>query len=205
MRHKNESMLNDMLNYIKDFIIKNSKSPTTYDLADAFNTTRTTAYRYLLELKERGEIRYENGIISTDKLQKIMGRRVNMGVVGSVSCGAPMLEEENLTGYLSFPAELFGTGDFFILYANGESMVDAGIDDGDMLIVRQQPEAHENDLVVALVENENTLKRYQTDDDGRPFLHPENAEGVKKGVYQNIYPDNLVIQGVVTHIIKKAY
>ncbi len=99
-----------------------------------------------------------------------------VGIVrGTVSCGVPTLEEEYAEEYVSLPVSMFGNGTFFILRANGESMIDAEIAPGDFVLVRKQSEAMDGDIVVALVGNENTLKRYFVDTENKQIrLHPEN-------------------------------
>lgn len=87
---------------------------------------------------------------------------------------------------------------FFILRASGQSMIEAGIDDGDLVVVRKQVEANEGDIVVALVDNQNTLKRYYRDNANKKIiLHPENK------TMKDIIVDDCYIQGVACHIIKK--
>ncbi|WP_242980705.1 LexA family protein [Blautia argi] len=72
---------------------------------------------------------------------------------------------------------MFGKGDFFILRASGQSMIEAGIDDDDLVVVKKQVEVNEGDIVVALVDNQNTLKRYFRDDENKKIiLHPENKK-----------------------------
>ena len=99
-----------------------------------------------------------------------------------------------------FPTAIFGKGDFFILRASGQSMIEAGIDDGDLVVVKKQVEAKEGDIVVALVDNQNTLKRYFRDDENKKIiLHPENKK------MKDIIVDGCCIQGVACHIIKELY
>lgn len=82
--------------------------------------------------------------------------------------------------------------------ASGQSMIEAGIDDGDLVVVRKQVEANEGDIVVALVDNQNTLKRYYRDNANKKvILHPENK------TMKDIIVDDCYIQGVACHIIKK--
>lgn len=114
------------------------------------------------------------------------------------ACGSPQYEEENIEEYVSLPTAIFGKGDFFILRASGQSMIEAGIDDGDLVVVKKQVEAKEGDIVVALVDNQNTLKRYFRDDENKKIiLHPENKK------MKDIIVDKCCIQGVACHIIKE--
>ena len=95
------------------------------------------------------------------------------------------------------PVSMFGKGSFYILRADGDSMIEAGIEDGDMVIIRQQDAAEEGQIVVALVGDEATLKRYYLDKPRRRVrLHPENSS------MQDVFVDNCVIQGVAVHVIK---
>ena len=91
---------------------------------------------------------------------------------------------------------MFGKGDFFVLRTHGDSMIDAGIDNGDMVVVSKQNTANIGDMVVALVDNETTLKTYMVNEEGRMFLRPQNKS------MSDIYPDNCFIQGVVKFLIK---
>ena len=111
-----------------------------------------------------------------------------------------MYEEENIEEYVSLPTAIFGKGDFFILRASGQSMIEAGIDDGDLVVIKKQVEANDGDIVVALVDNQNTLKRYFRDDENKKIiLHPENKK------MKDIIVDECCIQGVACHIIKELY
>ena len=123
-----------------------------------------------------------------------------MPIVGEVACGTPILAEENIECFVTFSRELLGSGKFFILRAKGESMINAGIEDGDLVIVRQQDTAEEGQIVVALIENEATLKRYYTDKKQNKIrLHPENDE------MKDMFFDMISIQGVAVKILKDIH
>ena len=99
--------------------------------------------------------------------------------------------------FRSIPTEWLGSGEYFLLRANGDSMVDAGIDDEDIVIIRKTSEAEDGDIVVALVDNENTLKRLYRDEKKRKIvLHPENPD------YDDIVVDYCEIQGVAVKVLK---
>ena len=148
-------------------------------------------------MNERGMLRYHNGEIVTERTEKLSPDTKPAAVLGSVSCGMPQLEEEYVEEYVSLPVSLFGDGEFFILRANGDSMTGAGINSGDMVVIRKQNTASDGDIVVALVENESTLKRFFLDTERRcVHLHPENPK------YPEIYTQNCSIQGVAVHVIK---
>ena len=119
-------------------------------------------------------------------------------ILGSVSCGVPLLEEENIEAYYWLPEELFGKGDFFFLRANGDSMIGAGIDDGDLVLIRRCDDAQVGQIVVALTdENENTLKRfYPEPEKNQVRLKAENPK------YKDIITRECHVQGVAVKVIK---
>ena len=197
MRSKNPELMNEIKEYIEGYYLQNRQSPSTTKIADAVGIARGTAYKYLVEMAKRNMIEYNGQDISTDVTRKYNIEQTQTPIIGSVPCGSPQYEEENIEEYVSLPTAIFGKGDFFILKASGQSMIEAGIDDGDLVVVRKQIEANEGDIVVALVDNQNTLKRYYRDDENRKIiLHPENKK------MKDIIVEECFIQGVACNIIK---
>lgn len=197
MRSKNSELMNEIKEYIEEYYLQNRQSPSTTKIADAVGIARGTAYKYLVEMAKRNMIEYNGQDISTDVTRKYNIEQTQTPIIGSVPCGSPQYEEENIEEYVSLPTAIFGKGDFFILKASGQSMIEAGIDDGDLVVVRKQIEANEGDIVVALVDNQNTLKRYYRDEKNRKIiLHPENKK------MKDIIVDECYIQGVACNIIK---
>ena len=197
MRHKSEELMQQILNYAEKFLLLNHRSPYTSEIADALGIVKSTVYKYLVAMNDRGMLSYRNGEIVTERTEKLSPDTKPAAVLGSVSCGMPQLEEEYVEEYVSLPVSLFGDGEFFILRANGDSMTGAGINSGDMVVIRKQNTASDGDIVVALVENESTLKRFFLDTERRcVHLHPENPK------YPEIYTQNCSIQGVAVHVIK---
>lgn len=151
-------------------------------------------------MADKGMIKYDGQQIITDKTSKISTELTSVAILGSVSCGLPQLEEENAEEYLSLPVALFGSGSFYLLRAKGTSMIEAGINLGDLVLIRKQSEAKDGEIIVALVNNENTLKRLRVDEANHCVrLHPEN-----KKMQDIIVPEgeSLQIQGVAVHVIK---
>ena len=112
-------------------------------------------------------------------------------------CGSLTEESEHCEGYVRLPASLVGRGEFFLLKAYGESMIDAGISDGDLVLVRRQSDAADGDIVVALVDGAVTLKRMYRDARRRHIvLHPENS------TMSDIIAEYCEIQGVAVKVIK---
>lgn len=197
MRRRNVELMNRIIEFAEQYYLENSSSPSVRTIADRFGIGVSTAYRYLLEMDERGLITYDGKRISNDRIEKLNSNSgvIRAAVVGSIACGIPNLAEENVEEYVSLPRSMFGDGEFFILRANGESMIDAGIETGDLVVIRKQACAEDGQIVVALVENEATLKRLYRDK-GKVRLHPENR------AMDDIIVDDCIIQGVAVKVIK---
>lgn len=197
MRRRNVELMNRIIEFAEQYYLENSSSPSVRVISDKFGIGVSTAYRYLLEMDERGLITYDGKRISNDRIEKLNSNSgvIRAAVVGSIACGIPNLAEENVEEYVSLPRSMFGDGEFFILRANGESMIDAGIETGDLVVIRKQACAEDGQIVVALVEDEATLKRLYRDK-GKVRLHPENR------AMDDIIVDDCIIQGVAVKVIK---
>ncbi len=197
MRSKNPELMNKICKYAEQYYLQNGHSPSTSNIANAIGISRATAYRYLLAMDDNGMIEYNGQEIRTAVTKKLSKGTTQMAIVGSVPCGSPEYEEENVEEYVSLPTAIFGKGDFFILRASGDSMIEAGIDDGDLVVIRKQFFADDGDIIVALVDNQNTLKRlYHDNKNKKIILHPENKR------LKDIVVDECAIQGVACHVIK---
>lgn len=154
---------------------------------------QTTAYRYVNTLIERGELDFSGR--RSVKVSEISAPIVRTPVLGRVACGIPKYAEENIEEYVKLPVAIFGKGDFYLLRANGDSMIEAGIEDNDLVLIRRQDTAEAGQIVVALVDDEATLKRFYPEQQ-RIRLHPENR------AMKDIYVDSCEIQGVAIKVIK---
>lgn len=203
MRQKDPELMKRILEYVTEYYLNYSSTPSTTQIASEVGIARGTAYKYLVAMDEKGMLKYQDGDIVTASMEKIATDREEVSALGQIACGEPALEEENLLFKTSLPTAVFGKGPFYILYAKGDSMVDAGIDEGDILVIRKNVEPHIGDIIVALDENnENTLKCYGGIDGqtGKARLEYQN-----KAVYGDkvILVNELVCQGVLSHIIKE--
>lgn len=197
MRSKDEALMENILKAVDDFFDKFDRTPSIRELGEICGTSHITVSRYLRNMHDRGMLQYIDGEVVTEKMTKLKSDNVIVPILGSISCGLPLTEEENVESYVRLPTELVGHGDFFFLKANGDSMVDAGIDDGDFVLIRKTTEAKDGDIVVALVDDENTLKRLYHDDIRRKIvLHPENKD------YDDIVVDFCQIQGVAVKVLR---
>ena len=185
-------------NFINDFREDRGVAPTFDEISKGIHIPKTTVARYLSNMRERGMIEYagKRNII-TKETKKMSADTLKVPVLGAVSCGVPKFAEENIEEYVRLPISIFGKGDFYILRANGDSMIEAGINDGDLVLIKQQNTAEPGQIVVALIDDEATLKRfYPETKNKRVRLHPENRN------LKDIYVENCIIQGVATKVLK---
>lgn len=197
MQHKSEENFRMIENFINDYADANAgATPSVRQIAERTGISKSSVSRYLSDMQQKDILRFSSPRgMSSRQLVRDSERSVRVPVLGSVACGIPKLAEENIEEYIKLPVSIFGTGDFFILHANGDSMVDAGIDDGDLVLVRKQNTAQYNQIVVALVEDEATLKRFRPQKDCI-ILHPENEN------YSDIVVSDCIIQGVAVKVLK---
>lgn len=197
MRHKSNDRMVQIKDFVEKYYLMNRHSPSTREIAEELGIVKSTAYKYLIAMRDMGMIGYDGENVTTDKIEKANVELTSVAVLGSISCGVPQLEEEFAEEFVTLPVSMFGKGEFYFLRANGESMIEAGIDDGDLVLIRKQSEAKEGQIVVALINNENTLKRFFKDEKNQCIiLHPEN-----KSMEDIIVPD-CKIQGVAVKVIK---
>lgn len=198
MRTKDSELMKAIKRAIEEFYDANGYSPTIREIASAVDSSKSNVQQYLADMIKQGMvIRTEDGY-ATDQTIIIDGAVRTVPKVGYVPCG-PLTEEiECIEGYLKLPASFIGDAkSVFLLTASGNSMTGAGIDDGDLVLVKQQETAENGEIVVALVENEVTLKRYYNEPSkGSIRLHPENPE------MEDIYVKECMIQGVAIKVIK---
>ena len=203
MRSKNKALMDKICDFVNDYYKMYRKSPSVNEIAKGVGVAKTTSYRYLVEMNEKGIISYDGKTIETSHTDKCVSGYFSAPVVGSVRCGDPETEEESVEEYVSLPTSIFGTGEFYILRAVGDSMIDAGINENDLVLIKKQSTASEGDIVVALDENnENTLKTYAGIDEESQYaiLRYENKEAYPDKV---IKVKQLVVQGVAVNVIKK--
>lgn len=202
MRSKSKDLMKKILDFINNEYFENGKSPTMQEIANNFGISKGCASNYIAEMKEKGMLDNDSSYrgIRTKIMNKVRQEIINIPVIGCIACGSPMLAEENIETYLPIPKEILGNGDYFILRACGESMINSGIDNGDLVIVRKQETANEGQIIVALLENETTLKRYFRDDERKQIcLHPENNN------MMDMYYENVDIQGIAIKVIKDIF
>lgn len=197
MAVKNQVLFDKIKSCIDKFFDLNGYSPSVRDISVVIGTPKSTVQRYLDDMRKMGVIKNGKYGIETEHISKTERAVVSVPILGLIPCGPLTEEEEYIDSYIKLPRSFLGSGDFFILTAHGNSMIEAGIDDGDLVVVKRQNHASSGDIIVALADGKNTLKRYFPDPQSKRIrLHPENSE------MEDIYVKELYIQGVATKVIK---
>ena len=200
MQHKKQEYILAIEAFIDDYRDTTGVIPTMPEIAVGVGLSTGTICKYIAHMREQGIIEYDGGqrTITTKKGLADKSAFIYVPKLGRISCGIPKFAEENIEEYVKLPVSLFGRGDFFILEAYGDSMINAGIDEGDLVLVRQQSTADYNQIVAALIDDEATLKRFRPQLDGTIRLHPEN-DRLEDIVVE---ASQCVIQGIVVKILK---
>ena len=202
MRSRDESLFGKIIDFVNEYFEDSGRSPSTREIEQGIGVSRPTIQRYLRTMQERGDIEYDGhrGIITQYMRELMDTNRVQMG--NSIPCG-PLTEVTDAElEHIRLPMALTGSGDFFLLRASGDSMINAGIDSGDLVLIRKQETAHEGQIVAFLYQSDcTTLKRYHRVSNNEVHLVPENdimSPIVIKGEKLN----ELKIQGVATMVMK---
>ncbi|MDR3293971.1 MAG: transcriptional repressor LexA [Clostridiales bacterium] len=198
MRSLDDSALERVGRYVAEYQTDNGYSPSVSEIMRSlgFNSP-STVQRYIDALCARNLLNKEDdGSIETPE-NLVKSRNKMIPLVGSIACGAPILACENIEESYSLPESLFGHGELFMLRAKGDSMIDAGIDSGDLVVIKKQSAARDGEIAAVMIEDEATLKRFYFDRPNRRFrLHPENER------YEDIYTAECEIIGVAVKVIK---
>lgn len=193
-----DKKLDKVLAFMQEYIEDNGYPPTVREICSQCEIKSTaTAYYYLEKLKSRGLITKQaskNRAVGISNSSKLNG--ISVPLVGTITAGTPILATENLEDYVTLPKDFKSEEDLFMLYVKGNSMIEAGIFDGDKIIVKKQNTAKNGDIVVALLDDCATVKRFFKKKD-KIVLHPENSS-----MSDIIVPD-VIILGVVTGLIRK--
>lgn len=189
-----------ILTFLREYIRANDESPTLEEIKTQFGyKSLTSVQRSIVSLEEAGYIRrtpQKRGI----ELVEVTESTVNVPIVGTAACGRPILAVENIQGYIATDNSLLrGNKDsYFYLTAQGDSMNMAGIDDGDLVLIKTQPTAENGEKVVALIDDSATIKILQQGAD-YVALVPKSNNASHKPI---ILRENFSIQGKVIKVIK---
>ena len=186
--------------FIKDEIKETGFPPTVREIGEKFKITVKGAYDHVKAIEKKGYIRTEQNksraivILNTDNEPPTDA--INIPLVGRIAAGSPILADENIEQYLSFPKSMFRNGDYFALHVKGDSMVDAGIYNGDIAILKKQNTANNGDIIAALISEEATLKRLKVTGN-KIQLMPENP------AYSPIVVEDLTVLGKLIAMFRK--
>ena len=192
----------EILDYIKEEILKRGYPPAVREICEAVNLRSTSSVHSHLEtLEKNGYIRRDptkpRAIeICDDNFQMVRTEMVSLPVVGQVAAGTPILAEENIDSYFPVPAELVPQGESFVLKVKGDSMINVGIFSGDQIFVNACNTAHNGDTVVALIDDSATVKTFYKED-GHIRLQPEND------TMDPIILNNVTILGIAIGLYRK--
>lgn len=200
MRTKNRQSYDDIRACVERLSMRDGRMPSVRAVAAETGIPRATVQRYLTDLASDGEL-YEDahGRRSTRALRLTDVSDRPVAVLGEVACGLPTYAEENIEAYYRLPLAMTGDGECFLLRAKGQSMTEAGIDDGDLVLIRRQDYARRGQIAVVLTDEEATLKRYFPEPEkDRVRLHPEN-----RAMKDILLPLSACrVQGVAVKVIK---
>ena len=172
---KGDIRLEEIYNYIRDFVDDNGFPPSVREIAEKFNIKSTSTVHYYLEkLRNRGMISQDANKKRAFTVLQTRSPSNFVPLVGNVSAGKGILAVENIEGEFPLPRDIFTGNDLFMLRVEGDSMTEAGISDGDYVIVHSQSTADIGEIVVAMWQDKATVKRLRATEPSL-VLHPENS------------------------------
>lgn len=214
MKYLTEEVLSNVLRYVIDYQLENGVAPSYREIGEACHIpSKNSVTRVLNRLYESGEL--ENNVCDAKRYISVpsnlsVSKNKVTSIVGNVACGSPILAVENIESTVALPNDIFGTYDKYILKAKGESMINKGIMDGDLLVVQKTNNAEIGQVVIARVNDEEVTAKILAKDKktGRLYLKPasniKNEDGSMK--YTDIYPDGeWEICGIVKFVIHSLY
>ena len=197
MSEKTSLKLKELFDYIRDYSQKNGFPPTVREMQTCFGIKSTASVAYYLKQLE------EENLIRRSKQKKrcieIVGevKANQVPVVGEIAAGTPILAVENIETYMPLPDGFFGANaPLFMLQVRGNSMIDAGINNGDYVVIRKQETAENGEIAAVMIDNEVTLKRFYKENDYFR-LHPENRD------MEDIITENADILGILVGLLRR--
>ncbi len=192
---------NEILEYIKECVLKKGYPPSVREICEAVHLKSTSSvHSHLATLEEKGYIRRDPTKPRTieiidEEFNPSRRELYSVPLVGTVAAGQPILAEQNISDYFPIPADMLPNGEVFMLEVKGESMVNAGILNGDKVIVQMQNTARNGEMVVALLEDSATVKTFYKEN-GHFRLQPENDH------MDPIIADDVQIMGKVIGVFR---
>jgi repressor LexA len=192
---------------IRDWVVRHGYSPSNRQIGDAVGLRSSSSVsKHLASLEEKGFLRRSTSMSRPIDVRMFLHEpttrepaddSVTVPVVGHIAAGSPISADEHVDDILTLPRELTGRGNVFGLRVRGDSMIDAAICDGDIVVVRQQPEAHSGQIVAAMIDGEATVKVYRRRN-GHVYLEPHNPD------YDVIDGDTAAVLGTVVSVLRSV-
>ncbi len=207
MENKKNKLTNaqsNVLSFIKAYMKKNKLPPTYDEIADNFGyKSKNAVESHLRALQRKGVIqriqKIARGIMLSEDVDEER-KKYLIPLVGTIAAGTPILAEENITEYLDMYKIFYTDAEIFALNVKGDSMIKAGIMDGDMVVVKKQPVIENGEIGAAIIDNEATVKRIFFHGD-KIVLHPENDDMDDIEIFPK--EDNFHIAGKIIGVIRK--
>lgn len=192
---------------IRDWVVKHGYAPSSRQIGDAVGLRSSSSVsKHLASLEEKGFLNRGATVsrpidvrlfLQESSAPEQSADSVTVPVVGDIAAGTPISAIEHLDDTLQLPRDLTGRGTVFALRVRGDSMIDAAICDGDMVVIRQQSEAYSGQIVAAMIDEEATVKVYRRRN-GHVTLEPRNP------AYEDIDGDNATILGIVVSVLRSV-
>ena len=195
---RNKKQYNDdtVLNFIEKYMAYNGYAPSVREICKGCNIPSTaTCFSIVNDLADRGLIEKSRVGENKRRAMSVKQHAIKVPLVGTVAAGEPIFAQENYEDFFSIPSNLFGTDDMFMLTVKGDSMINIGMFSGDLIIVKKQETAENGEIVVALVDDSATVKRFYKRG-GKFILHPENDD------MEDFVFDEVSILGKVVGLIR---
>lgn len=184
---------NEVFEFVQKYITENGYAPSVREVCKACNLKSTaTAFYYLNKLADEGLINKTN---TKNRAVSLKNNSITVPLIGTVAAGQPIFATENYDGFYSIPSNFFSGEDLFLLDVHGNSMIKIGMFNGDKIVVKKQSNAENGDIVVALIDDSATVKRFFKRKD-KIILHPENDE------MEDFIFDNVTIIGKVVGLMR---
>lgn len=197
---KSEQKMQDILNFMQKYIEDFGYPPTYREISVGVRLKSINSIKeYLDRLESNGYIKRQNSKSRSIEIVKPKQNSINLPIIGEVAAGQPILAEQNIENYISMSKTLIGNYDdnsLFALHVYGDSMIESGINNGDLAIVHAQNDAENGEIVVALIEEGATVKYFFKEKNGIR-LQPANQ------LYQPIFGKNITVLGKVVAIVRK--
>lgn len=197
---------NQVLNYIAGYLRTHNYPPTIREISEFLGISVKGAYDHVKALQKKGRLRFNNNrsrtieLVGQDMEEESDDRSsvVEIPILGNVAAGVPLLSEENFDGWVSLPLTMLSNGRYFALTVSGDSMIDAGIHSGDTCVFVQQHAADNGEIVVAMVDEAVTLKRFYKEKN-RIRLQADNQ------AYPPIYSQDVRVLGKLVHLLRSYH